>query len=107
MLEERFSKNFTLLFDSQRGVTPVATVDGRKVLINSVDLQWHTDDDRYQGYKNYVKISFYYEDDLKKASNGDESFLDENGNPRLNNVTIRECLFDPETNEWSYPTNEI
>lgn len=107
MLEERFNKNFTLLFDSQKGVVPVATVDGRKILINSVDLQWHTDTDRYMGHKNYIKISFYFEDDLKKASSGDGSFLDETGKPRLNNVTIRECIYDPETNEWTFPHNEI
>ena len=103
MLETRFSENFTLLFDSQRGVVPVATIDGRKILINSVDLQWRTDDDRYQGYKNYVKISFYYEDDLKKASNGDESFLDETGKPEKTNITIRECLFDTDSNQWYLP----
>lgn len=107
MLEERFNKNFTLLFDSQRGVTPVATIDGRKILIKSIDLQWFTDDERYQGHRNYVKMSFYFEDELEKASNGDESFYDESGRPRQNNVTIRECLYDTDTNEWTYPKNII
>lgn len=107
MLEERFDKNFTLVFDSQKGVVPTATIDGRKILINSIDLQWYTDDDKYQGNRNYIKISFYFEDDLKNASSGDGTLLDENGKPRMANVTIRECLFDTETNEWFYPTNEI
>lgn len=107
MLEERFNKNFTLLFDSQRGVVPVATIDGRKILINSVDLQWYTDDDRYRGYKNYVKISFYYEDDLKKLSSGDGTLLDDDGAPRKNDITIRQCLYDTDSGEWTFPRNEI
>lgn len=105
MLEERFNKNFTLMFDSQKGVIPVATIDGRKILINSIDLQWHTDDDRYQGDRNYVKISFYFEDDLKKLSSGDGTLLDESGAPRKNNVTIRQCLYEPETGKWYFPRN--
>lgn len=107
MLEARFNKNFTLTFDSQKGVVPVATLDGRKILIHSIDLQWFTDTDKYQGNKNYVKFKFYFEDDLKKASSGDGNFLDETGQPRQTNVTIRECLYDTETGEWSYPQNEI
>ena len=107
MLEERFDKNFTLIFDSQKGVVPDATVDGRKILIDSIDLQWHTDDDRYQGNRNYVKISFYFEDDLKKLSSGDRTLLDETGKPRKNNITIRQCIYDTDTNEWTFPNNEI
>lgn len=107
MLEERFNKNFTLMFDSQKGVVPTATIDGRKILINSIDLQWFTDTDRYQGNRNYIKIKFYFEDDLKNASIGDESFYDETGKPRQNNITIRECLYDTDTNEWIFPNNEI
>ena len=107
MHEERFDKNFTLMFDSQKGVVPKATIDGRNILINSVDLQWHTDTDRYQGDRNYVKISFYFEDELKKMPGNGNSLYDEVGNPRQNNITIRECLFDTETGEWSYPKNEI
>lgn len=107
MLEERFNKNFTLLFDSQKGVVPIATIDGRKILINSVDLQWHTDTDRYMGHKNYIKIGFYFEDELEKASNGDESFYDASGRPRQNNVTIRQCLFDTSSNEWFFPKDIV
>ena len=108
MLEERFNKNFTLLFDSQRGVVPTATIDGRKILIKSIDLQWHTDDDKYQGNRNYVKISFYFEDDLDKMPNDDNNSLyDEVGNPRQNNITIRECLYETDTGEWIFPKNEI
>lgn len=107
MLEERFDKNFTLLFDSQKGVVPIATIDGRKILINSIDLQWHTDTDRYQGNRNYVKISFYYEDDLKKISSGDGTLLDDDGAPRKNDITIRQCLYDTDSGEWTFPRNEI
>lgn len=107
MLEERFNKNFTLMFDSQNSVIPKATIDGRKILIKSIDLQWHTDDDRYQGYRNYVKISFYFEDEINKMPSNDNSLYDETGKPRQNNVIIRECLYDTETGEWSYPNNEI
>lgn len=107
MLEARFNKNFTLMFDSQKGVVPVATLDGRKILIHSVDLQWHTDTDRYQGNRNYVKLQFYFEDDLKKASDGDEFFLDDNGQPRQTSVTIRECLYDTDTGTWTFPQNEV
>lgn len=107
MLEERFNKNFTLLFDSQKGVVPTATIDGRKILINSVDLQWHTDTDRYMGHKNYIKIGFYFEDELKKVSDADDSFWDETGKPKQTKITIRECLYDTDTGEWSYPRNEI
>lgn len=107
MLEARFNKNFTLMFDSQKGVVPTATFDGRKILISSIDLQWFTDTDRYQGNRNYVKFKFYFEDDLKKASDGDGSLLDETGQPRQTSVTIRECLFDTENGDWSYPQNEI
>lgn len=95
------------MFDSQKGVVPIATIDGRKILINSIDLQWHTDDDRYQGNRNYIKISFYYEDELNKLSSGDGTLLDEAGQPRLTNVTIRECLFDTDSNQWYFPRNEI
>ncbi len=105
MLEERFNKNFTLVFDSQKGVVPTATIDGRKILINSVDLQWYTDTDRYQGHRNYVKIGFYFEDEIKKMPGDNNSLYDETGNPR--HVTIRECLYDTETGEWTYPNNEI
>ena len=108
MLEERFNKNFTLLFDSQRGVVPTATIDGRKILIKSIDLQWHTDDDKYQGNRNYVKISFYFEDDLDKMPNdNNDSLYDEVGNPRQNNITIREWLYETDTGEWIFPKNEI
>lgn len=106
MLEERFNKNFTLMFDS-KSVVPTATIDGRKILIKSVDLQWYADDDRYQGNRNYIKISFYFEDDLKKEPGDNESFYDENGTPRQNNITIRECLFDTETGGWVYPRNNV
>ena len=75
MLEERFNKNFTLMFDTKKSVIPVGTIDGRKILIKSVDLQWHTDDDKYQGNGNYVKISFYFEDDLDKMPNDDDNSL--------------------------------
>lgn len=107
MLEERFNKNFTLMFDSQKGVVPVATIDGRKILIKSIDLQWHTDDDRYQGNRNYIKISFFFEDEIKKMPDNGNSLYDENGNPRQTNITIRECLYDTENNEWIFPNNEI
>ena len=107
MLEARFNKNFTLMFDSQRGVIPTATIDGKKILINSIDLQWYTDTDRYQGNRNYIKFKFYFEDDLKEASSGDGSLLDETGRPRQTSVTIRECLFETDTNEWIFPKNEI
>ena len=107
MLEERFNKNFTLTFDSQKGVVPTATIDGKKILISSVDLQWHTDDDKYQGNRNYVKFKFYFEDDLKEVSSGDGSLLDEAGKPRQASVTIRECIFDTETGAWTFPKNEI
>lgn len=107
MLEERFNKNFTLMFDSQKGVVPTATIDGRKILINSVDLQWHTDDDKYQGNRNYIKISFYFKDDLNKMPSDDNSLFDEVGNPRKTNITIRECLYDTDTGEWIFPNNEI
>ena len=107
MLEARFNKNFTLMFDSQKGVVPTATLDGRKILISSIDLQWFTDTDRYQGNRNYVKFKFYFEDDLKKASDGDDSLLDEAGKPRQTSVTIRECLYDTDTNKWFFPKNTI
>ena len=107
MLEERFNKNFTLVFDSQKGVVPKATIDGRKILIKSIDLQWHTDDDRYQGNRNYIKISFYFEDEIKKMPSNDNSLYDENGNPRQNDVTIRECLFDTSSNEWVFPKDMV
>lgn len=107
MLEARFNKNFTLTFDSQKGVVPVATLDGRKILIHSIDLQWHTDSDRYMGNKNYIKFNFYYEDDLQKISGGDGSLLDEDGQPRQASVTIRECLYDTDEGTWTFPQNEI
>ena len=108
MLEERFNKNFTLMFDTKKSVIPVGTIDGRKILIKAVDLQWHTDDDKYQGNRNYVKISFYFEDDLDKMPNDDNNSLyDEVGNPRQNNITIRECLYETDTGEWICPKNEI
>lgn len=107
MLEERFNKNFTLMLDSQRGVVPIATIDGKKILVNSIDLQWHTDDDRYQGHRNYVKISFYFEDDLKKTSNDDENLYDESGKIRQNKITIRQCLYDTDTGDWIFPHNEV
>ena len=106
MLEARFNKNFTLTFDSQKGVVPVATLDGRKILISSIDLQWYTDTDRYQGNRNYVKFKFYFEDDLKKTPD-DDSFFDENGQLRQTSVTIRECLYDTEAGTWTFPQNEI
>ena len=107
MLEERFNKNFTLMFDSQKGVVPTATIDGRKILIKSIDLQWHTDDDKYQGNRNYIKMSFYFEDDLNKMPNDDNGLYDEVGNPRQTNITIRECLFDTDNGSWIFPKNEI
>lgn len=107
MLEARFNKNFTLMFDSQKGVVPTATIDGRKILISSIDLQWFTDTDRYQGNRNYIKFKFYFEDDLKEVSSGDGSLLDETGQPRQVSVTIRECLYDTETGEFTFPKNEI
>ena len=107
MLEARFNKNFTLMFDSQKGVVPVATIDGRKILINSVDLQWHTDTDRYQGNRNYIKISFYFEDELKRLSSGDGTLLDESGAPRKNDITIRQCIYDSDSGEWTCPSNEV
>lgn len=107
MLEERYNKNFILLFDSQKGVVPFATIDGRKILINSVDLQWHTDTDRYQGNRNYIKISFYFEDELKRLSSGDGTLLDESGAPRKNDITIRQCIYDTDSGEWTFPKNVI
>lgn len=107
MLEERFNKNFTLMFDSQKGVVPKATIDGRKIIIKSVDLQWHADDDRYQGNRNCVKISFYFEDDLKKEPGDNESFYDENEILRQTNITIRQCLYETDTGEWIYPKDII
>lgn len=102
MLEERFDQNFTLAFDSQKGVEPVATLDGRKIVIQSVDLQWRADDDRYQGNRNYLKFNFYFEDEVAKEFSGDE---DEQA--RKQSVTIRECLYDTETGSWTFPQNEI
>ena len=107
MLEERFDKNFTLTIDSQKGVIPKATIDGRNILIKSIDLQWYTDDDKYQGDRNYIKISFYFEDDLKKMPNDDNELYDEFGNPRQTDITIRQCLYDTENNEWTFPRNII
>lgn len=107
MLEERFNKNFTLMFDSQKGVVPKATIDGKKIVIKSVDLQWHADDDRYQGNRNYVKISFYFEDDLKNMPSNDNSLYDEVENQRQTNITIRQCLYDTDNDEWIYPKDII
>ena len=106
MLEERFNKNFTLLFDSQRDVAPTATIDGKKILIKSIDLQWRADDDRYQGCRNYIKIRFVFADDLDKMSSDDSGF-DEDENQRQMTVTIREGIFDTETGEFIQPNNEI
>lgn len=102
MLEERFDQNFTLAFDSQKGVEPVATLDGRRIIIQSVDLQWHADDDRYQGNKNYIKFTFYFSDEVAK-----EFSEDEDEQARKQSITIRECLLDTETGEWTFPQNEI
>lgn len=107
MLEERFNKNFTLMFDSQKSVIPKATIDGKKIIIKSVDLQWHADDDRYQGNRNYVKISFYFEDDLKNMPSNDNSLYDEVENQRQTNITIRQCLYDTDNDEWIYPKDII
>lgn len=106
MLEERFDKNFTLMFNTKKSVIPAGTIDGRKILIKAVDLQWKADDDRYQGCRNYIKIRFVFADDLDKMSSDDSGF-DEDENQRQMTVTIREGIFDTETGEFTYPNNEI
>lgn len=93
MLEERFDQNFTLSFDSQKGVEPVATLDGRKIVVQSVDLQWRTDDDRYQGCKNYIRLKYCFKDEINSKKQAE--------------ITIRECLFEPENEEWFFPKNEV